>query len=147
MARFEGRLFAKGGSLFLVVAADQKADTARVSCQLDGQRMVLEMSLTEVSRLVAESASLNLDNLNGPDTTRRVEERQDGWYFTSREGAKGPYGSAEDARRALGHYVLAAQTETPSQPAREPRRPPGRSAQRRRISDVGGAGALGMQAM
>jgi len=109
--RFEGRLFAESGCLFMVVAVNEPEGKANVSCRLDGQSVVLEMPLTEVSRRISASASIQLDNLNGPDSRRRLQRQDDGWHFSSREGLMGPYPTEKDAARELARYVLCRQTD------------------------------------
>lgn len=109
--RFEGRLFAEAGCLFMVVAVNESEGSARVSCRLDGQSVVLDMPLAEVSRRISASTGLQLDNLNGPDSKRRLQSHEDGWHFTTREGPMGPYPTEKDAARELARYVLCMQTE------------------------------------
>ena len=109
--RFEGRLFAEAGCLFMVVAVDESEGTAKVSCRLDGQPVVLDMPLSEVSRRISASSGLQLDNLNSPDAKRRLHSKEDGWHFTTREGPMGPYPTEKDAARELARYVLCMQTE------------------------------------
>ncbi len=124
LGRFEGRLFAEGGCLFMVVRADEAAGTARVSVRVDRQTQVIDMPLPEVAKRVSSGAQLVLDNLNGPDSVRRIKKQQDGWHFTTREGLMGPYDSEQDAARQLGRYILCMQTEPPSRkaPARAARK-------------------------
>ena len=110
MGRFEGRLFADDGRLFLVVEANETTGLARVTCRIEGERRVLEMPLTEVSRRISAGANLSLDNINGSESSSRVVKRDDGWYFSTREGLKGPHGSEEEARTELGNFVIAAQS-------------------------------------
>jgi len=109
--RFEGRLFAESGCLFMVVAVDEPEGKARVSCRLDGQSVVLDMPLAEVSRRISASSGIQLDNLNSPDSRRRLQRLDDGWHFTSREGLMGPYPTEKDAARELARYVLSRQTD------------------------------------
>jgi hypothetical protein len=109
--RFEGRLFAEDGCLFMVVAVNEAEGSARVTCSVDERPIVLEMPLEEISRRIASSTHLILDNLNSPDSKRRLQEADDGWYFSAREGRVGPYPTERDAARALGRYVLSKQTD------------------------------------
>jgi hypothetical protein len=138
--RFEGRLFAEGGCLFMVLATDPAEGTAQVSCRMDGQQLVIDMPLTEVSKRISSSTSLVLDNLNGPDTKQRIIEQENGWCFSAREGLMGPYPSEQEAARALGRYILSMQTVTPAgekAPAAPVERSTGSSsAHQRRSSDV-----------
>ena len=108
--RFEGRLFADDGRLFLVVEANETTGVARVTCRIAGERRVLEMPLTEVSRRISAGANLSLDNINGTESKSRVVNRDDGWYFSTREGLQGPYSSEDEARTELGNFVIAAQS-------------------------------------
>ena len=108
LRRFEGRLFAEGGCLFMVVHVDEAAEVARVTCRVDGQTQVIQMPLPEVARRL--STGLVLDNLNGPETTRRLLRRKDGWYFSAREGQMGPFDSEKSAGRELVRYILCMQT-------------------------------------
>lgn len=94
----------------MVVGVDEQAATARVSCRLDGQSVVVELPLQEVSRRITASAGLHLDNLNSPNSRRRLQRQDGGWHFISREGLQGPYPSERDAARELARYVLLMQT-------------------------------------
>lgn len=130
--RLEGRLFAEGGCLFMVVSTNGSEGTARVSCRLDGHQQIIEMPLLEVTRRVGSSSRLILDNLSGPESARRILDKKDGWYFSTREGLMGPYASGEEAASALGRYILSMQSVAPS--AEDPLNPaeaaqqPGRRA-------------------
>ena len=110
VARYEGRLFAQDGRLHLVVEANENEGIARVSCCIDGERCVLEMPLTEVCKHISSGKDLVLDNINGSGSLKRVEEKDDGWYFASREGAQGPYETRGAAERELGKYIVATQS-------------------------------------
>lgn len=110
LARFEGRLFAEGGCLFLVVHVNEAAEVARVSCRVDGQTQLIEMPLSEVARRVASGAALILDNLNSPESARRVLRHKDGWYFSAREGEIGPFESETQAGQELVKHILCMQT-------------------------------------
>ena len=87
--RLEGRLFTDAGHMCLVVEANNATGKGRVSFQADGVRHVVEMPLTEISRLVAQSG--NTSPSETPDLTHRVKERADGYYAMAREGAIGPF--------------------------------------------------------
>jgi hypothetical protein len=132
--RFEGRLFAEDGCLFMVVAVNEAEGSARVTCSVDERPVVLEMPLEEISRRITSSTHLILDNLNSPDAKRRLQEADDGWYFSAREGRVGPYPTEKDAARALGRYVLSKQTDGSARPADAPAGGPANSP-RRRSSD------------
>ncbi len=106
--RLDGRLFVKEGRLCMVIESNHTTGEARVSMQLNGQRTVVDMPLTEVCSRI--SAQLILDNLNSAETAERVIEREDGWYFQSREGQIGPYASDVQARDQLREYIVNAQS-------------------------------------
>ena len=110
IGRFEGRLFAEDGRLYYVVEADEAAGTARVSCRIAGEHRVIEMPVAEVAQRISAGSDLVLDNINSNETSKRVLRKDDGWYFSAREGLMGPYDSDEDAERELGRYILAAQS-------------------------------------
>ncbi len=120
LARFEGRLFAEGGCLFLVVHVDEDRGVARVTCRVDGHSQAVDMPLSEVARRICTGHALMLDNLNSRATERRVLEEGDGWYFASREGRMGPFGSRDECSRELVRYVLSMQVSDGVR--REPRR-------------------------
>ena len=108
--RFEGRLFAEEGRLCLIVEVKEEERIARVSCCIDGQRTILEMPIAEVSKRLSAGTELVLDNLNSEQASKRVVQKEDGWYFSAREGLKGPYGSPEEAEAGLQEHVIAAQS-------------------------------------
>ena len=110
LGRIEGRLFSESGCLFLVVRTDEAAGMARVTCRLGEQTEVLELPFSEVARRISASPALILDNLNGPGSAKRILEGENGWYFETREGRMGPFGSREEAGRELVRYVLSMQT-------------------------------------
>ncbi len=112
LARFEGRLFAEAGILFLVVEADAAAGVARVSFRVDGQTQVMELPLAEIARRLSSGGELKLDNLNGPVAAKRIVRKPDGWFFAAREGFMGPYDSGQAAQRELARHVLAMQSQT-----------------------------------
>lgn len=112
--RLEGRLFAEAGTMFMVLDADDRSGIARVSCRLDGEQQVVEMPLAEVVRRISTASSLILDNMNSPDSLRRITRQGDSWYFASREGAIGPYASKSEAAQNLCRYILTMQTTPPS---------------------------------
>jgi len=129
LSRFEGRLFAEGGCLFLVVRVDQENGTGRVSCRIDGEHQLIDMPLAEITKRVTRGASLILDNLNGPHAAKRLRQRKDGWYFTAREGEQGPYDSRQMAAQELARYILCMQSLHPSrrEPLSSPKRRPSRT--------------------
>jgi hypothetical protein len=107
--RLEGRLFTKGGTLFMVVSADEANNTAQVSYRVNDETQVLDLPFSEAAARVAGGTNLILDNLNSPSSARRILEMKDGWYFASREGDIGPYESREEAGQQLGRYILSMQ--------------------------------------
>ncbi len=113
--RLEGRLFAEAGTMFMVLDADDRAGTARVSCRLDGEQQVVEMPLAEAVRRISTASTLILDNMNSPESLRRISRQGDHWYFASREGSIGPYLSKTDAAHNLCRYILAMQTTPPAE--------------------------------
>lgn len=111
LERFEGRLFARDGRLHFVVHACEATNIARVSCRIDDERKLIEMPLTEVRQLICSDADLSLDNVNGRASSERIVEKKDGWYFSAREGLKGPYASKDEAQSELNSYIVAAQSK------------------------------------
>ena len=107
--RLEGRLFTESGTLFMVVHADEANDQAQVSFRINEDTQVLDLPFSEAAARVAKGASLILDNINSPESAKRILEMQDGWYFASREGEMGPYESKEEAGQNLGRYILSMQ--------------------------------------
>lgn len=110
MARFEGRLFAVDGRLCMVVEADEASGVGRVSLRVQGRQQVVEMPLAEIARRISSGGGLLLDNTSGAEASRRVTRRKDGWFFSTREGPKGPYRSSKEAERDLGRHILATQS-------------------------------------
>ncbi|MEZ5558406.1 MAG: DUF6316 family protein [Pseudomonadales bacterium] len=139
LQRLEGRLFAEGGCLFMVLNTDESAGTARVSCRLNGEPQVIDMPLSEVTRRISSSAALVLDNLNGPESKKRVTKQRNGWSFSTREGIMGPYETEAEAVRELGRYILCMQTTGTPRKESQPAAPSeqSRPAPRRRVSDLG----------
>jgi hypothetical protein len=105
--RFEGRLFSEEGRLYFVLDVDTESGFARVSCRMDGEQRVIQMPISEVSLRLSSNTSLLLDGLNTSDTSKRIIRQTDGWFFTTREGPKGPYPSDRDANQALSKHILA----------------------------------------
>ncbi len=105
--RFEGRLFSEEGRLYFVLDVDTESGIARVSCRVDGRQQVIEMPLSEVGLRLSSNSSLLLDGLSTADQSNRIIRRTDGWFFTTREGAKGPYPSNTDANLALSKHILS----------------------------------------
>jgi hypothetical protein len=107
--RLEGRLFTESGTLFMVVHADEANNQAQVSFRVNEETQVLDLPFSEAAARVAKGANLILDNLNSPESAKRILEMKDGWYFASREGEMGPYDSREEAGQNLGRYILSMQ--------------------------------------
>jgi hypothetical protein len=110
LQRFEGRLFADAGCLYLVVQTSEAAGTARVSCRQDGRPRVVEMPLAEVARRMSAGGNLLLDNADGAVAAKRLVRKPDGWFFSAREGHQGPFPSEAEAKRALGRYLVTVQS-------------------------------------
>ena len=110
IGRLEGRLFAVGGTLYMVLETDRSEGFARVSFRDVDVTQVIEMPLAAVAQRVGNTTGLKLDNLNGVQSTRRLTEEEGGWYFSTRKGREGPFDSQLEAGRRLGRYVLSMQT-------------------------------------
>lgn len=106
-SHLEGRLFLDDGRLYFVINVDTASGIARVSCRVNGEQKVIEMSISDVTMRL--SSSSKLDSLNTNETTSRIVEKNDGWFFTTREGFKGPYKTEAKATDALNKHILAAQ--------------------------------------
>jgi len=108
--RFEGRLFLEDGRLCMVVEADEARGLGRVSSRVDGQPKVVEMSLNDIGQRLSMSAKMTLDSIGAATTTQRVQQKSDGWYFSSREGLVGPFSSNDEAQQELTGYLLTSQS-------------------------------------
>ncbi len=106
-SRFEGRLFSDEGCLYLVLDVDTESGFAQVSCRTDGEQQVIQMPVSEVGLRLSSTSNLRLDGT--ADTSNRIIQQTDGWFFTTREGPKGPYLSDTEANLALSKYILSAQ--------------------------------------
>lgn len=118
--RLEGRLFVEASTMFMVLDADERSGIARVSCRMDGLQQVVEMPIADVVRRISSAGSLILDNMNSPDSLRRVTQQGSDWYFASREGSIGPYATRTEAAQNLCRYILAMQTTPPQARATAP---------------------------
>lgn len=107
--RFVGRLFSDEGRLHFVLDVDTDADIARVSYRCDGQQCIDHMPLAEVSVRLAASSELRLDGLSASGSANRITRQGGGWFFSTREGQKGPYDSEAEANQALQKHVLSLQ--------------------------------------
>ncbi|MEM7099044.1 MAG: DUF6316 family protein [Pseudomonadota bacterium] len=109
--RCEGRLFSRGGHLCLVVGVDLETGFASVSARTEHGPQVTQMPLTEVVECLASVPQLKLDGLSNERSHARVVSKDEGWYFVTREGEKGPYRTEKQAQRRLTKYILLAQEE------------------------------------
>ncbi len=108
-SRFEGRLFSDEGRLYFVLDVDTESGFARVSCRADGVQQVIQMPVSEVGLRLSSSSNSRLDGLSTADTSNRIIQQTNGWFFTTREGPQGPYLSDTEANLALSKYILSAQ--------------------------------------
>lgn len=108
--RFEGRLFVNEGRLCMVVEADELSGVGRVSSRVDGKTTVVEMPVSEIGQRLSVAAKMTLDSIGSATSTQRIQQRADGWYFSAREGLKGPFGTSEEAEEALDSYILTSQS-------------------------------------
>lgn len=109
-SRMEGRLFSEEGRLYFILDVDTDSGFARVSCRADGVQQVIQMSISEVGLRLSSGSNLLLDNVSGEDTSNRIIQQNDGWFFSTREGLNGPYRSDDDANMALNKYILSVQS-------------------------------------
>ena len=108
-SRFEGRLFSYEGRLHLVLDVDTESGTARVSYCADGTRQISQMSIMEIGLHLSTGSNLRLDGLNTTESSKRITQDSDGWYFATREGPQGPYASDTEAKQALNKHTLERQ--------------------------------------
>lgn len=111
--RYEGRLFAAEGYLFLVVHVDEARGIASVTCRMGEETLVIDMPYAEVVKRFHQAPPLLLDNLHGPAATKRISSDADGWYFQSREGRMGSYRTRSESERELIRHVLLMQSADP----------------------------------
>jgi len=133
--RLEGRLFVYEGQLCLVLAVASDIGVARISRGKGQAAEVLEWSTEDLCHRFHGGSNLILDGLNSAKTSSRVTEQDDGWYFLTREGRRGPLPGADDARKALQSYILESQTGTDvveDKPAGESKRARSTGVERRR---------------
>lgn len=117
--RLEGRLFVDQGVLCFVLNVDAETQTARVSLQQDGQRLVIEMPVSAVERHLSVQPHLQLDSLNTETGEARLSETDEGWYFKTRDGREGPFPSRARAHSAFKKFMLDVQsTDAPREPRR-----------------------------
>lgn len=111
LKRAEGRLINLEGQLGLVLAVDCETQIARISCKVGDKRQIIELELQQLALLLTEQQGSSHDNLQSSGD--RVSEESGAWYFSSRDGKQGPFGSEEEARAELKAYVLAQQASGP----------------------------------
>ena len=107
--RFVGRLYTDEGRLHLVLDVDLEAGTGRVSCKAGGERQLIDVPLDVIGSHLALGGELKLDSLNTGAKATRTVEKTDGWYFSTREGLKGPYPTDAAANDALDEHILTYQ--------------------------------------
>lgn len=106
--RFEGRLFSDEERLYFVLDVDTESGVARVSCRAEDGPKVIQMPVAEVGRRLSTSSNPCLDGLSSSDPSGRILKQAGGWFFTTREGMKGPYLSDTEANVALKKHIEAA---------------------------------------
>ena len=104
--RAEGRMFSIEGHLCFVLDVDAESGLARVSCPAESGRRIIEMPVSKVNSQLSSKLKLRLDRPNTAETANRITQQSDGWFFTAREGLKGPYGSDTEAKLALSKHIL-----------------------------------------
>ncbi len=82
-----------------------------MSARTESGPQVTQMPLAEVIASLASVPQLKLDGISSERVKERVLEKEDGWYFTTRGGEKGPYTTEKQAKRRLTKYILMAQEE------------------------------------
>ena len=110
--RYEGRLFVDEGRLPLVLDVDVAAGTAAVSSNDGSGPKVTEWPGAEISNRLSAENGLLLDGLTRSDQSERITEKEEGWFFTSREGLQGPFTTEAGATKALKDYILTTQGST-----------------------------------
>ncbi|MCZ6616617.1 MAG: DUF6316 family protein [Gammaproteobacteria bacterium] len=110
--RLEGRLFSAEGRLYFVVAVDTRSGFARVSFRADGKQQIAQLPISEVGMRLTSGSNLRPDGLSSAEKANRLIQKSDGWFFSTREGMKGPYPSETDADRALSTHVLSTQSDS-----------------------------------
>ena len=108
--RFEGRLFSQDGRLYFVIDVDSESGFARVSCRIDGEHQLLQMPISEVGLRL--SSSSKLEGISTASSPNRIIEQSDGWFFSTRDGLKGPYLTDTEAGRALDKYLRSVNGAT-----------------------------------
>jgi hypothetical protein len=111
-SRFEGRLFSEEGRLYFILDVDTDSGFARVSCRGEDGQQVIQIPISEIGLRLSTGSNLLLDSLSNTASSNRIIQRTDGWYFTTREGPKGPYPSETAANLALSKHILSRQAVT-----------------------------------
>jgi hypothetical protein len=111
-SRLEGRLFSAEGRLYFVVAVDTHSGFARVSYCADGKHQISQLPISEVGLRLTSESNVRLDGLSSTEKANRLIQNSDGWFFSTREGMKGPYPSKQDADQALSNHVLSIQSNS-----------------------------------
>ena len=109
-SRYEGRLFTEDGRLYFIVEVDSEAGLARVSYRENDEQKIMQMPISDVGLRLASSSPTLLP----PEQTSRVIEKENGWYFKTREGLDGPYATDAMADHALKQYIMAVPPQSPS---------------------------------
>ena len=107
--RYEGRLFVDDGRLHMVVEVDVSNGTAYVSSNPGSGPQINPWPVTEVGNRLSSENGLLLDGLTRTDQSERITEKDEGWFFTSREGLQGPFKTHAQADKALKDYILTTQ--------------------------------------
>lgn len=107
--RYEGRLFVDDGRLHMVVEVDVASGTAYVSSNHGSGPQLNPWPVTEVGNRLSSENGLLLDGLTRTDESERITEKDEGWFFTSREGLQGPFKTQTQADKALKDYILTTQ--------------------------------------
>ncbi len=110
--RYEGRLFVDDGRLHMIVEVDVDNSTAYVSSNDGSGPQVNPWPVTEVGNRLSSENGLLLDGLARADESERLTEKEEGWFFTSREGLQGPFKNHTQAGKALKDYILTTQGTT-----------------------------------
>ena len=105
--RAEGRMFSIEGRLCFVLGVDAGSGLARVSCPAESGRRIIEMPVSEVNSRLSSDPKLQVNGLDAAETSNRITQQSDGWFFATREGLKGPYGSDTEAKLALSQHILS----------------------------------------
>jgi len=106
--RFEGRLFSDEGRLHMVLDVNRESGSARVSYSDEGKPQVIEMPIGELGLRLSNNPGLVLEGMNRTNPSSRLVQKTDGWFFTTREGLRGPHASEAEAEQALNEFKASA---------------------------------------